>query len=607
MVDTKADGKSSNTPQKSRDRSVGNLAGLLAQAIDLVGNLSPELTTNVEKLKLLEDRLAAEHFHLAVLGQFKRGKSTFLNALMGEEILPASVVPLTAIPTFIHWGPEQRARIIFEDDRPSEEFTPDDASSLRDYLIRFVTEDSNPKNSKGVLQAEVFHPSRLLSGGLVLIDTPGIGSTYQHNTETTLNFLPQCDAALFLVSADPPVTEVEIAFLREVTAKVSHLFFIFNKVDYLRSNDREVALAFFRKVLTLQAGTPEDVPIFPLSALEALEARQNGDQELLDSSGLEGIRAHLVDFLVNEKARVLAQAVAKKGADIAAQVLMLLNLTSRSLQMPIESLGERLALLEEKIREAERQRLSAGDLLAGDRKRTVEFLERQSATLRKKAGVHFEGVLLEATATSKGGESIDKKAREALTETIPGFFERELGEVMAEFNEHLAQILMPHQARAEDLIEAIRKGAAEIFEIAYQAPESEGSFEAVRQPYWVTHKWSSSLNPLHAGLFDWILPAGLRRSMVLKRLMGHLEDLIIHNVENLRWATLQNLDHAFRKFISDLDDGLSETISATHGAIEAVIKHKKDHTENVADEMSGIESSITSMTTLEKALRMFTP
>ena len=95
--------------------------------------------------------------------------------------------------------------------------------------------------------------------------------------------------------------------------------------------------------------------------------------------------------------------------------------------------------------------------------------------------------------------------------------------------------------------------------------------------------------------------------MVLKRLMGHLEDLIIHNVENLRWATLQNLDHAFRKFISDLDDGLSETISATHGAIEAVIKHKKDHAENVADEMSGIESSITSMTTLEKALRMFTP
>ncbi len=605
MADPEVGRDNSNSSQKGRAHSAGNLGKLLAQAVHLLENLGPELSTNIEKLRLLENRLEAEHFHLAVLGQFKRGKSTLLNALMGEEILPASVVPLTAIPTFIYWGPEQRVRIIFEDSGPPEEFLPDRENGLVDYLNRFVTEESNPKNTKKVLQAEVFHPSKLLSGGLVLIDTPGIGSTYQHNTETTLNFLPQCDAALFLVSADPPVTEVEIAFLREVATKVSHLFFIFNKIDYLRDSDKDTALAFFREVLTEQAGIPEDAPIFPLSALNALEARQKGDRELLDRSGLEGVRAHLVDFLVNEKARVLTEALAKKGADITAQVLMQLNLTSRSLHMPIESLSERLALLEEKISEAERQRLSAGDLLAGDRKRTVEFLERQSATLRKKAAAHFESVLLEATATSKSGESMDQQARKVLTETIPGFFEHELGEVMAEFDEHVARTLKPHQARANELIEVIRKGAAELFEIPYQAPESEGSFEAARQPYWVTHKWSSSLNPLHAGLFDWILPAGLKRSLILKRLMAHLEDLIIHNVENLRWATLQNLDHAFRKFKSDLDDGLSETILATHGAIEAVIEHRKSHADNIAEEMSRLESSIDSMATLEKTLRSF--
>ncbi len=607
MADPKTGRDNSGSSLEGRAHSAGNLGGLLAQTIHLMENLGPELTTNIEKLRLLENRLEAEHFHLAVLGQFKRGKSTLLNALMGDEILPVSVVPLTSIPTFIYWGPEQRVRIIFEDGRPPEEFIPDIENGLIDYLNRFVTEDSNPENVKNVLQAEVFHPSKLLSGGLVLIDTPGIGSTYQHNTETTLNFLPQCDAALFLVSADPPVTEVEIDFLREVATKVSHLFFIFNKTDYLRDQDRETALAFFKGVLTEQAAISENAPIFPLSALNALEARQKGDSELLTRSGLEGVRAHLVDFLVNEKTRVLTEALAKKGADIATQVLMQLNLTSRSLHMPIESLSERLALLEEKISEAERQRLSAGDLLAGERKRTVEFLERQSATLRKKAAAHFESVILEATATSKSGESMDKQAREALTETIPGFFEHEHGEIMAEFDEHVARTLKPHQARADDLIEVIRKGASELFEIPYHAPESKGSFDAARQPYWVTHKWSSSLNPLHAGLFDWILPAGLKRSLILKRLMGHLEDLIIHNVENLRWATLQNLDHAFRKFTSDLDNGLSETISATHGAIKAVIEHRKNHAEIIAEEMSQLESSIDNMTTLEKALRSFTP
>ncbi|MDN5344604.1 MAG: hypothetical protein PWQ18_715 [Clostridia bacterium] len=82
-------------------------------------------------------------------------------------------------------------------------------------------------------QVEVFYPSPLLSKGVVLIDTPGIGSTFRHNTEATLNFLPQCDAALFLVSADPPITEVEVEFLKAVRSRVTHLFFILNKVDYL--------------------------------------------------------------------------------------------------------------------------------------------------------------------------------------------------------------------------------------------------------------------------------------------------------------------------------------------------------------------------------------
>ena len=84
---------------------------------------------------------------------------------------------------------------------------------------------------------------------MVLIDTPGIGSTFRHNTQATLNFLPQCDAALFLVSADPPLTEVEVEFLKEVRTKVTHLFFILNKVDYLTPAEQQVALSFLKKLI----------------------------------------------------------------------------------------------------------------------------------------------------------------------------------------------------------------------------------------------------------------------------------------------------------------------------------------------------------------------
>lgn len=581
------------------------LETILDRTISLVSSLGAEVSTNATKLQALSGRLEQEQFHLAVLGQFKRGKSTLLNALMEEEILPASVVPLTAIPTFIRYGTEPRVRIVYENDRPPEEFTPGAGENLTTYLNRFVTEKENPENRKGVLQAEVFHSSELLASGLVLIDTPGIGSTFQHNTRTTLNFLPQCDAALFLVSADPPVTEVEVKFLKEVVTKVSRLFFIFNKIDYLREKDQETAIKFFRTVLTDQTGLGDEVPIFPLSALNALEAGVKGDETALEESGIERVRAHLVDFLVTEKARVLSDALAGKAADIASSVLMQLNLTAQSLKMPLENLSERLGLLEEKIREAEKQRMSAGDLLAGDRKRTVQFLEELSEDLRRKAFSHFESVILEATATSRSGESMEKTARDVLTATIPAFFEKELGEVSLKFNSHIADTLKPHQARANELMDAIRKGAAELFDIPYRAPESEGTFEATRQPYWVTHKWTSSMNPVNAGLFDWLLIGALKRAAIQKRLMAQVEDLIIHNVENLRWATLQNLDHAFRKFIANLDNGLTETIAATHGAIEAVLEQRKNHADTIANELAGLESSIKAMVTLEESLRNF--
>ncbi|TGC07422.1 hypothetical protein CUN85_11510 [Methanolobus halotolerans] len=82
---------------------------------------------------------------------------------------------------------------------------------------------------------------------VVVIDTPGIGSTYRHNTEVTMGFLPQSDAALFLVSVDPPITEVELAFLKDIKSRVSKLFFALNKVDYLTKTELVEALTFTKR------------------------------------------------------------------------------------------------------------------------------------------------------------------------------------------------------------------------------------------------------------------------------------------------------------------------------------------------------------------------
>ena len=230
-----------------------SLSDFLQTEADHIQSIGPEYFPCASEFRTLAERLDTGRFHLAVLGQFKRGKSTLINALLGEPLLPSSVIPLTAIPTLITHGDRKSIRIRFEDGREDEIVVNDHLPLLHDTLLRYVSEEFNPKNKQGILQVEVTHPSPVLAQGVVLIDTPGIGSVHQHNTEMTLKYLNQCDAALFLVSADPPITEVEVAFLQTIRKAVTKVFFVLNKVDYLSVDEQETALAFFQAVLRERA------------------------------------------------------------------------------------------------------------------------------------------------------------------------------------------------------------------------------------------------------------------------------------------------------------------------------------------------------------------
>jgi GTP-binding protein EngB required for normal cell division len=581
---------------------VEGLPMLLDQTIERIGDLGPDFVNDYAKLNALRERLAEERFHLAVLGQFKRGKSTLLNALLGEALLPTSIVPLTAIPTFLRVGSALQARVTYQNDHQPETFLGQQVEDLAAFLARFVTEEGNPHNHLAVAHVEVFHNAPILRQGVVLIDTPGIGSTFRHNTEATLNFLPQCDAALFLVSADPPVTEVEVAFLKEVRAKVARIFFILNKVDYLGDEERQTALNFFRKVLQEQVGLTGDIPIFCISARQGLLARQTGDARLWTQSGLAEVENHLLNFLVSEKSQALQVALAKKAYDLTAEVLMRLYLTIRSLQMPLTELAERSHLFEQKLVEAGQQRLTATDLLTGDHKRTVAYLEEQAEQLRQKARNYLGGIVQETAAKAGQAEHEERVIQDALAEAIPYFFEHELGEMSRAFDRRVTEVLQPHQRRADELIETVRRSAAELFDIPYHAPDSTRAFVLSREPYWVTHQWSASLSPISPKFVDRLLPLNVRQTRVVKRLLNQVEMLVIRNVENLRWATLQSLDQTFRRFGLTLDERLQDTMAATRGAIQAACSRRQEQAEKVAEIVGQLESAVRELEQIQKQL-----
>ena len=317
-----------------------NLAGILSEGQEAIAAMGPGYAVFAGHLAALETRLSEGRFHLAVLGQVKRGKSTLINALLGEDVPTRLGRPAYGYSHVRPVRDGKRDPGKYNDNRPDAVFTGETALQQNTLLREFVTEEENPGNGKCVLHVEITHPAPVLRD-VVLIDTPGIGSTYRHNTETTINFLPQCDAALFVVSADPPITEVEVAFLAEIKNRVAKLFFVLNKVDYLDEAERGTALAFYRSVLTREAGIDADTRIFAISAKKGLQARQSGDAQAWQESGLAGVFDHLIAFLALEKSRVLKELIGRKAFAVFTETSLRIRLEIRALELPLFELESR--------------------------------------------------------------------------------------------------------------------------------------------------------------------------------------------------------------------------------------------------------------------------
>lgn len=559
------------------------LVSLLEKAGNIFIGLGAEFSPDIQKLDVLKNRLLEGRFHLAVLGQFKRGKSTLLNALMGEPLLPVSVVPLTAVPTFIQFEANPLIRITCGIPPQIEEFKGQSVKERMAFLSKYVAENENPKNTRNVTDIQVFASSSILSRGVVLIDTPGIGSTYSHNTQATMDFLDQCDAALFMISADPPITEVELEFLGKIRKKVPRLFFVLNKIDYLNEDELGQALSFFRETLAEHSGVDTKTPIFCISARKGLEAKIENNVEKWASSGLAELEKHLVEFLVKNKFAALAESVSCRAEDIIESVLMGARISSQALQLPQKELEEKIAVFEESLEQAEIDRLLIQDILEGDKKRMAAFIERQAQALREESRIFLNDI--KSRELSKTiGKSSKSQIQGAWAESIPEYFEHKRADLAENVKKRLLEALAGHENRIASLIETLRKTASDLFQVQYIPLRAEEALETSKKPYWVLNTWKTETLP------------------VLKSIDQRLEDLVNRNVENLRWAVIQNVDMSFLRFAARLRERLNETVSVTKGVMETANLKRKEHGENIAEEIAGLNKSISDLEKLKEEI-----
>jgi GTP-binding protein EngB required for normal cell division len=194
---------------------------------------------------------------VAILGQFKAGKSSFINSLIGKSILPVGVIPVTTVITRLQFGEEERAVIRFFDGKVSKVDMSD--------IHAFTSEAENPSNKKNVEVVDIELPSLRVYAGLRLVDTPGLGSVFKYHVQTSENWLPHVGTAILAVSSDRPLSDNDVQLIRELTSHTPNIVLLLTKTDLLSTMQQKEVIEFFEQ--TIQRELNRRLPIYVYSTL----------------------------------------------------------------------------------------------------------------------------------------------------------------------------------------------------------------------------------------------------------------------------------------------------------------------------------------------------
>jgi len=548
---------------------LGELVGELLELVDGIVPASARLDLEAGRRRLEEERV-----NLVVLGEFKRGKSTLVNALVGGEVVPTGVLPLTAAVIVLRSGVKSRLLVTFADDARQE------VALAR--IAEFATEAGNPDNRRGVRLLTIELPAPLLAHGVQLVDTPGIGSVYLHNTETALGFLGQVDAALVTLAADQPLSDAEQELIRGAAERVPRIFFALNKIDHLEERERAETVAFVRERLRVLLGMEPE--LYPLSA-------RRGD-------GLDALRRRLEQFAVAERSAVLARSVRSLAASFAAEAVQAVRFEARAVELPVNELEQKLSEFRERAGELGRTREEAAQLLHQAARRLVA--ERVNEPLLSLAGREGPGLVeaLEAQVAEQG-----KIAARALAERLDAWteqavrdrFERLAREYESLIADELASLQERYAERVDRILRELDDATAEVFgtRAGRRAPQV-----GLRQPSRFTFK----LHDVEREMLDQIAslaaastPGALGRRLVQRQAEERLRLLLDRHAGRLRSDLAARIEASVREYERELASVVRDAVASVEAAVERASREQRSgrlHVSARLNELRRIEDRV---------------
>lgn len=533
----------------------------------------------MREIDALRQKAAEERFYLVMVGSFKRGKSSLINAMLGVHLAPVAVVPLTALITLFEYADEPFAEVHFTHNPPR--------SIALSEIAEYVTEEKNPQNIRQVAYVRIGYPAPLLRE-MSIVDTPGIGSAFEHNTQTTLSFVPKIDAALFVLSADTPVSKADLEFLQALHAHVPQILFVLNKADLLQENELMEILRYNQKQIHATLHAENDF------SWHVVSCKDSSAKYPVDT-----LVAYLEQLIRSSKKQILEKSLQNQYRLLFHQVSMQLHLQQEALLMPMQELEHKQQQLVQSLTLMQSRREEFESLVNS----RIKWIQQQVDETMQKLTRHLREQLQQTylqqpqhtwQLMQKTGIAL---FQEQQTHQLIEAFQAAKLQLEQTTREQFRELLETYASRSQTFLHELTQHLKSLLGIDFHLIADRFDLN-VYTAFYFDYGKGMAVEYIYPGF--WIKLSGswaIKR--YLRKLYNHYQQLLTTNASAIIYDLQYKIQESFRKFHYDLHQHLQLLVGRIQQIIEDTIKHRKAHSGLVQERLMAIEQRLQALSAWE--------